>query len=762
MVLDKKNIHFVGIGGIGMSGIARVLLEMGYKVSGSDTELSDITKRLESMGGRVFKGHSPSNISKDVEVLVYSSSIVKDNPELEEARRRKIRVIHRAEVLGELFNNKKGIAVTGTHGKTTTTSLISVMLKNSNMDPTVIIGGEVRQFKGNAKLGNGPYLVAEADESDSSFLHLRPLYAVITNIEMEHLDHYKTLDDIKASYRSFVGNLKDGGAVFYNQGDANAKDILKDFHGDSESFGLSQDADIYPIAVKMVGFSTTFKCIYKNKLLGKVTLNIPGMHNVLNALATILIGLGLGLDFNAIASSIKNFEGARRRFQLRYSSGGIMLIDDYAHHPTEIRAVLDTCKNWKNKRLVVIFQPHRYTRTKFLADDFGRCFEGVNKLILTDIYAASEKPIKGVSIKNICDKVRANGIADVAIVDKNDIAEYVIRLKRRGDMIVVLGAGDIKKAADDICEKLERRTLDKKLISELKRSAKGQVRVEEPIAPHTSFRIGGASSIWVEPADIADLKRILMFARTHKIPVFVIGNGTNLLVSDSGFNGMMIHLGSPFFKSVRIKGETVRVGAGFSLPKLIKLCCDKALSGLESLVGIPGTVGGAIYMNAGGSANPIYKNIGEVAASLKVMDYSGKIKRLKGEDVKFGYRRSNLDGYIILEAALKLKKHHKDVLNLSCTQFMAIKREKQVLDMPSAGCIFKNPSNFQFTCGQMIDMLGLKGKRMGGAEISPKHANFIVNKDNATCKDVLALAEFIKKKVKENYNIPLEMEVKVI
>lgn len=291
---------------------------------------------------------------------------------------------------------------------------------------------------------------------------------------------------------------------------------------------------------------------------------------------------------------------------------------------------------------------------------------------------------------------------------------------------------------------------------------KGSIKVGEPLLRHTSFKIGGPAALWVEPKDIAELKKIIKFSRKNRIRTFVVGGGTNVLASDKGFKGMVLHLGSPFFKNITMRGTTVSVGAGYSVPALVRLCCDKGLSGLESLIGIPGTVGGAVYMNAGGWYSPLYKNIGDYIISLKVMDYEGNIKILKKDDIKFGYRRSNLSPFIILMAALELGREKSSTLISRCSKFLKMKREKQVLDTPSAGCVFKNPDNFQFTTGQMIDMLGLKGARMGGAEISRRHANFIINKKGASCNDVLKLIDLINKKVMENYKIPLELEIKVI
>ncbi|MFA6142590.1 MAG: UDP-N-acetylmuramate--L-alanine ligase [Candidatus Omnitrophota bacterium] len=761
--LNKKNIHFVGIGGIGMSGIAYVMAEMGYKVSGSDLVTNNLTKKLESIGATIYEGHRSSNLPKDAEVLVYSSSVSKDNPEFVEAEGRNIKIAHRADILGEIFNEKKGIAVTGTHGKTTTTSLISVMLASAGLDPTVIIGGEVGEFEGNAKLGKGPYAVVEADESDSSFVRLKPAFAVVTNIEMEHLDHFKNMEHIKRSFREFINNTKDGGMVFYNHEDPNCREVIKDFKGRSSSFGFFNKADMYPEDVEMDRFKTTFKCIYKGKAIGKVELKIPGTHNVLNALAAILVGLNMGLKFKDIAKALKNFDGAKRRFQMRVDSGGVILIDDYAHHPTEIKAVLDACRNWKNRRLIAVFQPHRYTRTKFLADGFGKCFKGVDKLILTDIYAASEKPIEGISINSICDRVKAGGVDDIAIIEKDKISSHIMAIKRRGDMIVIMGAGDIKKVADKLTEELKRdAVISSGAIDELKHLIKGNVILGENLRNRTSFKIGGSSAVWVEPRDRVDLRKVLIFAKKKKIPLFVMGNGSNVLVEDKGFNGIVVHLGSSFFKNMKITGSRVHVGAGFSLPKLVRIACEKGLGGLESLVGIPGTVGGAIHMNAGGSANPIFKNIGDVVTTLEVMDHSGKIKHLKKSEIDFGYRSSNMGRYVILKAELKLERTSARDLLSSCSRFLKIKKEKQVLDKPSAGCVFKNPDNSQFTCGQMIDMLGLKGKRIGGAEVSTKHANFIINAGNSTCADVIALIDYIKGKVRESYDIALELEIKVL
>ena len=291
---------------------------------------------------------------------------------------------------------------------------------------------------------------------------------------------------------------------------------------------------------------------------------------------------------------------------------------------------------------------------------------------------------------------------------------------------------------------------------------KGNVVLGEKLGRHTSFRIGGPAAVWAEPGDLKELKKIVVYAGKESIPIVVLGGGTNVLASDSGFDGIVIHLGAPAFKNIEVSGNTVSVGAGYSVPALVRLCCNEGLGGLESLIGIPGTVGGAIYMNAGGWSSPLYKNIGDYVTSLKVMDREGKLKTLKRDALSFGYRTSSLSSYIIASAVLKLGREEKTALISRCSKFLKMKKDKQVLDRPSAGCVFKNPKDFQFTTGQMIDILGLKGRRAGGAEVSKKHANFIINKDRASCEDVLKLVNTIKKRVMENYNISLELEIKII
>ena len=749
-----KKVHFVGVGGIGMSAIARIMLQMGYEVSGSDLEMSHLTKGLSGLGGKIFCGHKASNLPRGTDLVIYSSSISASNPEILAANRLGIPVEQRAYALGCLLNPRKGIAITGTHGKTTTTSLISVILAKSGLDPTIAIGGEIDSIHSNSGLGRGAWMVAEADESDGSFLHLEPFYTVVTNIEMEHVDYYRSLEKAVDGYSRFVNKTKKGGVLFYNNDDPNIKKILRGYKGESRSYGSSGDALIYPVDIKMDGFNTSYRCMCKGRALGRVSLRIPGIHNVSNSLAAILVGLEAGIDFAKIARAISDFTGAKRRFELKFNDQGIMLIDDYAHHPTEIRAVIEAASRFRPNRLISVFQPHRFTRTKYLKKEFGSCFKGADKLVLTDIYAASEAPIKSITARTLYDEVRKSGLQDVEMAKKEDIPGLILNGSKAGDMIVVMGAGDIKKVSEDLGRLF-------RIRSEFN-DIKGKVIFGAGLSGYTTFRIGGKADLLIEPADPGELAKIIKRCRSNKWGISLIGNGSNLLARDEGYRGIVVRLASPHFKTLDINGESGRVGAGHSLAKLIRAACEHGLGGLESLVGIPGTVGGAIFMNAGGAANPLYRTIGEFVASVKALDKKGDPVTLRRKDLVFGYRSSSLSGYTILEAVIKLTKSDRAILLTRMSDFLRLKRSKQVLDAPSAGCIFKNSPDSPFTAGQLIDMMGFKGKRIGGAQVSTKHANFIINTGGAAASDVLRLVGAIKDKAREEYGLDLETEVHIL
>ncbi|MDP3786289.1 MAG: UDP-N-acetylmuramate--L-alanine ligase [Candidatus Omnitrophota bacterium] len=452
----REHIHFIGIGGIGMSAIAFVLLKMGHKVSGSDAKASKITQKIEASGGRFYLGHDAKNI-KGADIVVFSSSITPENPELKAARNRKVTTLHRADMLALIMNGRKGVAVTGAHGKTTTSSLIAHILFKAGLDPTAILGGEVKSLGGNARTGKGEYFVVEADESDGSFVHLKPFYGVVTNIDAEHLDYYRNMGEIISWYLKFIGNIKPGGKLFACGDCENLKRALGGYPYEVVTFGISKDHHIYPEDVKMSDSHSEFGVVYRGKRLGRVAINIPGIHNVSNAMGAFAVALELGLDFGTIRRAVEDFTGAARRFQVKYSASGVKVIDDYAHHPAEIKATILAAKNWKPRRLIVAFQPHRFSRTKYLRERFGRCFDTADKVILTDIYAASEEELENVSGRSIYEEVKNHGHKDVVYLPKKELKEYLLKDIKRGDMVLMMGAGDITSIAEELTQGLSKK-----------------------------------------------------------------------------------------------------------------------------------------------------------------------------------------------------------------------------------------------------------------------------------------------------------------
>lgn len=451
-----KNIHFVGIGGIGMSGIAEVLVNLGYKVTGSDRTLTEVTEHLEKIGVKISGKHLPENV-KDADVLVYSSAVTIDNPEVQEAIRRKIPVIKRAEMLAELMRLKFGIAIAGTHGKTTTTSLVGAVLSEGDLDPTLIIGGRVRALDTNAKLGDSQFLVAEADEYDKSFLKLIPTIAVITNIEPDHLDSYENLDDLKNSFVSFANKVPFYGRVIVCLDHPGVQEILSRIERSVTTYGFNKQADIQAHGVEHREGGVSFSFNYMKYNMGKVRLKIPGEHNVLNALAAIAVGFELDIPFEKIKAGLEKFSGVNRRFEQKAQINDIMVVDDYAHHPSEIMATLKAARSgWPNRRIIAVFQPHLYSRTRDFYMDFARSFFQVDIVVLTDVYPAREKPIPGIDGKLIADTAISMGHREVHYVqDKNQIPEYLLQLVHPGDMVITLGAGDIWKIGNSFIDLLK-------------------------------------------------------------------------------------------------------------------------------------------------------------------------------------------------------------------------------------------------------------------------------------------------------------------
>jgi UDP-N-acetylmuramate--alanine ligase len=449
-----RHIHFVGIGGIGMSGIAEVLHNLGYVVSGSDSRESETTRRLRALGLRVAIGHGAENVGT-ADVVVRSSAVTHDNVEVAAARQRLVPVIQRAEMLAELMRMKYGVAVAGTHGKTTTTSLVATVLARGGLDPTMVIGGRLNALGSNAKLGRGDFLVAEADESDGSFLKLSPTIAVVTTLDAEHLDYYRDLGHIQETFVEFINKVPFYGLAVLCLDQENIQTILPRVEKRYVTYGLRTQADFLARDISFAGMTSECRVSWKGQPLGTLHLNVPGLHNVYNALAAVAVGMDLDLDFKIIREALAEFTGVDRRFQIRGEVGGITVVDDYAHHPAEIQATLNAAKDGFGRRVVAIFQPHRYTRTRALLAEFSTAFYQADQLFVTEIYPAGEAPLPGVGGQQIADGVAGHGHKGVTYVaDKTDLPAAVVSMLQRGDMVLTLGAGDIWRVGEEILERL--------------------------------------------------------------------------------------------------------------------------------------------------------------------------------------------------------------------------------------------------------------------------------------------------------------------
>ena len=450
-----QQIHFVGIGGSGMSGIAEILLNLGYRVTGSDQKRNDAVERLAELGAKIFIGHQAENV-EGAHVVVYSSAVSRDNVEVQLARQRQIPTIPRAEMLAELMRLKYGIAVAGTHGKTTTTSMVGAVLAEGRYDPTIVVGGRVTSLGSNARLGQGEYLVAEADESDGSFLKLAPTIAVITTVDAEHLDHYGSLDAVRDAFVAFVNRVPFYGSAVLCLDQPNIQLLIPRVEKRIITYGLESGADLVARRLRLAGMTSRFEVFQRGSLLGELALQIPGRHNVLNALAAVGVGLDLEIPFPTIQKALAGFSGVQRRFQILGRARGVTVVDDYGHHPAEIRATLAAAKAGFDSRVVTVFQPHRYTRTLHLRQEFLTAFNLADALIVMDIYAAGEAAIPGVTAEDLAAGIRSHGHRDVTYLgsDRLRIVEHLCEIARTGDLVITLGAGDVSQLGPELLKRL--------------------------------------------------------------------------------------------------------------------------------------------------------------------------------------------------------------------------------------------------------------------------------------------------------------------
>src|SRR4051812_8897886 len=624
---ERHRIHLIGVAGSGMSGIAALLLELGHEVSGSDRARSWEVDRLQRLGLRFETGHRAED-AQDAELIVYSSAIREDNPIRTAAVAAGQPLLRRAEALAAIMGEKRGIVIAGMHGKTTTSAMTAHVLREGGLHPSHYVGAEIPLLGSNAHWDpRGEYFVAEGDESDGTLRFFKPEHALVLNVEEEHLDFYADLAAIEEVFCQLLEQTS--GMVFYCADDRHSLRICAK-HAKPVSFGFSEKADYRGTDIDLRDFASVFHVSRRGEKLGEAVLNVPGRHNVSNALGVIALASEIGIPFEKIVTSLGRFQHARRRFEIKYQSERFLLVDDYAHHPTEISATLATARAAGRKRVLTMFQPHRYSRTKALRREFGRAFDHAERVVITDIYPASVKPLPGITGQTIADEIAAHGHGGVSYQPQLGRVHVDIgNMIAAGDLILSLGAGNIHEqlsllAADlVIAEKL------KAIVGE-----EGDVRLYEPLSKHTTLRVGGPAQFWVEPRTEAAFAELIRFCRSENLSLFVIGRGSNLLVRDGGIRGVVIHPSGGDFDKIEVSGNEITAGGWGELKKKSYSRKKGGFRGVEREGRNSGGGGGGLRMNAGAMGAQTFDNV----VSVRFLDSEGNAHTKSGNELEVHYR----------------------------------------------------------------------------------------------------------------------------
>ncbi len=743
-----QKIHLIGVCGSGMSGLARLLVAQGHQLSGSDLVSAAHAAAYIPEGVRYFEGHQASQIDHAT-LVVFSSAIAPENPERRAAREKNILSVRRAECLVVLADAKSAYIVAGSHGKTTTSSMLTHVLRQADVNPSHYIGAQVPLLGANASWTDGAPFVVEADESDGTLALFSPQASLILNIEEEHLDFYHDIEEIVQVFATLCERTR--GPIVYCADDKNAM-LLCSHCENGVSYGVSELANYRALDVRLENFASRFSVLQRGQLLGEITLGVPGAQNVSNALGVVALATELGIAWTQVVSALAEFRGAARRFEVKYHSAEYMVVDDYAHHPTEVKATLAAAKNSGWKRVLALFQPHRYSRTKALMGEFAGAFHDATEVFITEIYAASEAAMAGVTGESLAEAVRADHHPKVHYEPTLGRLRAAVNAQLQpGDLVITLGAGDIHRVALHLAQGLTWYTELRRLLQ-----PESILRRDEPLHKHTTMRIGGPAQLWFEPNDEEDLKLGLRFAHDRGIPVTFIGRGSNLLIRDGGILGLCVHLGRPYFSRIEVEGEYVTVGAGARLKQIVADARKRDLGGFEFMEGIPGNLGGALRMNAGAMQGWTM----EVVESVRGIDILGHVIEVNKADMEIHYRSvPHFQNHIAVSARLKGRPSSKDEINEKLKAYSG-KRWGSQPAAPSAGCIFKNPG--PIPAGKLIDELGLKNLSVGPARVSEVHGNFIVNDGGATAEDVLQLISLIQNRAREARQIDLHTEVIVL
>jgi UDP-N-acetylmuramate--alanine ligase len=775
-----RRLHFIGMGGAGMSGLAVVCAGLGATVTGSDRSESTYMERLRAAGLEPHIGHDAANLPEGAEVVV-STAIGAENPELALARERGQKVIHRGELLAELCAEKRLIAIAGTHGKTTTTAMAVWALRGLGEDPAFFVGGEVPGLgpdgaPANAGWGESEWVIAEADESDGSFLRLDPEIAVVTNVEMDHHSKWGSLEPLIEAFAGFAGKARVAVLPAPSRGGGAVEEVRAGLGGGVRRASLpgppsaGVPGEGRPTDARAAGPVELAEFSAEAPGPEALNLSVPGAHNVLNARACLAALGAAGFDLDQAAAALADFRGVRRRLEVKGERGGVRIYDDYAHHPTEVRAALSALRELNPPRLVAVFQPHLYSRTKVFATQFGAALALADEVVVLDVYPAREEPVGPLAGVSGLDVARAAADAGhgkpVAWLPTAAKAEafLVNRLASlpAGSFLVTVGAGDVFRLGESLVKGGAgdpERTFPQ-FVSEGSPAPPAGIERNYPLARLTTVRTGGPADYFARPESQEELVALLAWAKENSVPVGVVGSGSNLLVADDGFRGLAMKLAGALTEVER-DGSHLLCGGGARLPSAAGKTPTWGLSGLEFGINIPGTVGGAVRMNA----NAYGGQLAEVLEWVEVSTADGTERRSPG-DFDFVYRNSNLaEGEVVSRASFALTPGDPEEIKATLASMRGRRREAQPSGIKTFGSTFKNPDDERAegrSAGQLLEAAGCRGLHYGGARFSEKHANFVENTGEATTADVLALMAEGRRRVKERFGVELEPEVQVL
>jgi len=743
----KRRIHLIGVAGSGMTPLAEILLDLGHEVSGSD--LKEIPDRLIQRGLKFSLGHAAASIGK-AEAVIASTAIAESNSEWAEAERQRIPRFRRGEVLAQLAAGRKMVAVLGSHGKTTTATMLAQIWRAAGEEPSFYLGGYAPSLGASGAWRSSSWLVAEVDESEGAPTQLQPWAAILLNADHEHADRYADGTAVIQAYQDMLGQVTGPVVVVAKEEEAAMKASEK--LRKKTTFGWEKSgADYLGSWMGEDAEGVKFSVRKGREDLGEFRVAATGRHNAGNALGALSLAREAGLATDKIREGLGKFRRADRRFEILRSDSELEVVDDYAHHPREVAATMEAARARGRKRLVLVLQPHRYTRMATFLDGFADALVKADAVVLLPVYAAGEPPIVGAESSVLAEKLTKKGVAVELASSMADARSILGKVWQEGDLFLFMGAGDITQLARRVAQ-------ESQLFLKIRQAAgkDAVVRWYEPMNKHTTIRIGGPAQVWFEPNSEEELGRVVRYCDEQKVALTIVGRGSNLLVRDGGIPGVCVNLGRPGMSKIEAIEGKIRAGAGARLKQIVSTAKTAGIGGLEFMEGIPGALGGAMRMNAGAMESWTF----EVVESVRVMDRKGQVQDVPAAEFEVKYRKvPRLTKDIAVGAVLKGSSVQPEEIAERLKKYSRKRWDSQPA-APSAGCIFKNAETIP--AGKLIDELGLKDTAVGGARISPVHGNFIVNQGGAKAADVLALMEKVRERAKADRGIELEPEVIVL